>query len=130
MIDPQERRGSPRIALQQYGTILFHGRDVPCSLIDVSDTGVRFDSGGIDLNRPDNFALKFGDGEPRACRVVWRSAAAIGASLLEDERVRRLRQTVTRYERLLAAETSVDVAAVYRAEIAAARAMMREIARG
>jgi hypothetical protein len=46
MIDHRpERRGSPRIGLQECGTILVHGRDVPCSLIDVSDTGVGFDSG-------------------------------------------------------------------------------------
>lgn len=54
----------------------------------------------------------------------------VGANLLEDARVRRLRQTLTHYRGLLIAEASVEMVAVYRAEIAAAEAMLRELSGG
>ncbi len=45
-----------------------------------------------------------------------------------EDRVRRLRDTIARFERLLNEGASADLARTYRAEIAAAKAMLDEIA--
>ena len=47
-----------------------------------------------------------------------------------DDRARRLRQNIARFERLLEGCADPDLAAAYRAEIAAARAMLEEIEGG
>jgi len=44
-----------------------------------------------------------------------------------EDRVRRLHDTIARFERLLEEGPSADLAKTYRAEIAAARAMLEEI---
>ena len=45
-----------------------------------------------------------------------------------EDRVRRLHDTIARFERLLNEGVSADLARTYRAEIAAAKAMLDEIA--
>jgi len=121
-----ERRRCPRIAAQMRATVAFRGRMLPCNLADESETGVRLD----DLPTaacPDEFALHLDLSEPRQCRVVWRSPVALGARYLEDERIRRLRMSIARFERLLFAGASAEMSAIYKAEIAAAREMIEEL---
>ncbi len=121
-----ERRQSPRVPVQRRVTIAFPGQTLPCNLIDESDAGVRL----ADLptaSCPDEFALHLSESEMRQCSVAWRSASALGARYREDERLRRLRQTIARYERLLMAGTTADMATIYMAEIKAAEAMIEAI---
>ena len=115
-----ERRRSPRVVVQKHATIAFWGRALPCNLVDESESGVRLADFAI-ASCPDEFALNLGESEPRECRVVWRSPVALGVRYLEDERLRRLRHTIAHFEDLLTAGASADMAAIYRAEIAAAQ---------
>ena len=46
------------------------------------------------------------------------------------DRVRMLRQSIARFERLLKEAASPELAEAYRAELAAAKAMLAEIERG
>lgn len=121
-----ERRRSPRVPVRKYGIIVFNDSTLPCSVVDESDSGVRLADFRIGSCSRE-FALRLGEDEPRKCRVVWRSGLALGAQYLEDERIRRLRQNIARFEGLLAAETSTDMMAIYEAEIAAARGMIEEL---
>ena len=117
-----ERRRSPRVAVQKHATIAFRGLAFPCNLVDESESGVRLADFPI-ASCPDKFALHLGESEPRQCRVAWRSPVTLGVRYLEDERLRRLRQSIAHFEHLLMAGASAEMAAIYRAEIAAARTM-------
>lgn len=118
-----ERRRSPRVAVQKHATIAFRGRALPCNLVDESESGVRLADLPI-ASCPDEFALNLGESGSRQCRVVWRSPVAVGVRYLEDERLRRLRHSIAHFERLLLAGANLDMAAIYKAEIAAAQAMI------
>ena len=58
---------------------------------------------------------------------VSRSAKHLYSATLMQDRVRRLRQAIARFERLLRDCDDTAVAKTYRAEIAAARTMLDEI---
>jgi PilZ domain-containing protein len=126
-----ERRRNPRLPVRRYATIAFHGHSLPCNLVDESSGGVRLADFPIQ-SCPVEFVLLIGEGEPRSCRVPWRSQVAAGVQFLEDEQmtdegvsVRTL--NIAHYERLLLAGAGAEMAAIYRAEIAAARAMIDEL---
>ena len=121
-----ERRHSPRLPMQEHGTIAFHGQRLPCNLVDESDHGVRLANLPV-ASCPDEFELHLEGSEARQCRVAWRSSIVLGVRYREDQRLRRLRHTIGRYERLLIAGADADMAAIYRAEIDAAQTMMQTL---
>ena len=121
-----ERRRSPRLPVERHATIVFHGRALPCKVINESESGVRLSDFPI-TSCPDEFALHFGDGDPRQCRAAWRSPVALGVRYLEDERVRRLRHVIAHFEGMLIAGATPEMAKVYRSEIAAAQAMINDL---
>lgn len=124
---PVERRASPRQGVLRHATIVFHGRTIPCNLVDESETGARLANGDI-ASYPPEFALHLEGDYPRKCRIVWRSPAEMGVQYGESDRARRLRRIIARFERLLSAGVDdAGIAASYRAEITAAQAMLDEL---
>jgi len=84
---PEERRQSPRYALKQLAMIKPNDGAPAryCSVLDVSDSGVRLDARGIDI--PDEFVLFFsGSSSARdgKYKVVWRGEQKVGAKLVGE----------------------------------------------
>lgn len=121
-----DRRATQRWTVRRPALIFFpqHPRGMRCSVVDESDTGARL--ADCDTSRcPSEFAFQVPSDVIRECRVVWRSPAAVGVQYREDDRLRRLRQIIAHFERLLARTDEGSEA--YRAEIAAAKEMIEQL---
>ncbi len=72
----EERRGILRRRVLKTGIIQFGSEAIPCTVRNVSGAGA-----SIEVNSPlwfpDRFVLKI-DGEPRACRIVWKKERRLG----------------------------------------------------
>jgi len=78
----QDKRRARRRVIHHTASILLEAEQVlPCSILDVSDTGARLESARPDAI-PDRFGLLLSDnGQPRRdCRVIWRDGRKIGVT--------------------------------------------------
>jgi hypothetical protein len=83
----EEKRQSPRYALKQLAMIKPENGTPAryCTVLDVSDSGVRLDVRGIDI--PDEFVLFFSGASPARdgkYKVVWRLEQKVGAKLVGE----------------------------------------------
>jgi hypothetical protein len=83
--DPMaERRRVPRYTVQKAGKIRLNGSFVDCTIRDLSSRGACLEVETPAL-LPDSFELLLGlDGASRFCWIVWKKAARIGVSFIED----------------------------------------------
>ena len=56
-----------------------------CTVIDVSDGGVRVIAEDIEL--PAEFTIILASGQPRRCRLAWRLGPEFGAEFIDRNRV-------------------------------------------
>ena len=76
-----KRKARRRIIHHTASILLEAEQTLPCSILDVSDTGARLESTRPDAV-PDRFGLLLSEnGQPRRlCRVVWRDGRQIGVT--------------------------------------------------
>jgi hypothetical protein len=72
-----ERRIAPRRNTYIEATIAGGGRQVPCIVRNVSDTGAKLEVERV-AGVPDRFELLVPGHRPQACRVVWRAMKEMG----------------------------------------------------
>jgi hypothetical protein len=83
----KDRRGGRRQDLRYAARIerLADGAEIPCTLVDVSQTGARLmarEPEGV----PDEFLLRLAVGRQaqRRCAVVWRDGASMGVRFIVE----------------------------------------------
>ena len=58
--------------------VTFGGRDVACTVRNLSDTGAKLELASGLRQVPAEFTLLLPDGHARDCRVVWRTQMDVG----------------------------------------------------
>lgn len=76
------RRKSERRLCREASKLLFGLGSLPrdCTILDISDGGVRLLAEDIDL--PSEFTVIFGNGTQRYCRLAWRIGCEFGAEFI------------------------------------------------
>jgi len=71
------RRRSERYSFNGRAKIHFGGLPRDCTVVDISDGGVRVVAENLEV--PETFTIVFATGESRECRLAWRIGWEFGA---------------------------------------------------
>ena len=74
------RRRSERFAFNGRAKIHFGGLPRDCTVVDISDGGVRVIAENLEV--PETFSIVFATGEARECRLAWRIGWEFGAEYI------------------------------------------------